>query len=308
MVHGFAWCYNPSNHRIAIDNEPVVTIYANSSLENVGDPGYISVDSLLYFRANLSNEPHILRVDNDDGAGFLGLDHVEVISVTGGTAMNRRPASSATASAGLPTASTNSKQKASVGVIVGPVVGVGIPFLLFLLVAFILIRRRRRPKSLDAEHSQILPFDSAIASSPPPPPPPPPGLGRISEKTRTTREPASIATFSSVPPTTTATSSSTPDLYPATGALYLNEKRDYAARTEPRPSTDETPDQIRVRELQDELARARAGGVSSMAELQAMRRDLQQLMQMVERPRVPNDDLQPPPEYDARTETRPAGV
>ena len=243
-------------------------------------------------------------MDNDEGAGFLGLDHVEVISVTGGTAVDRRPAASAT---GLPTVSTNSKNKVSIGVIVGPVVGVGIPFLLFLLVAFILIRRRRRPNSMDAEHNQILPFDPTSASSPPPPPVPP-GQGRISEKSRMTHEPGSnsLATFSSVPPTTTATSSSTPDLYPARGALYPNEKRDYAASTEP-PSTGETPDQTRVRELQDELDRARASGVSSMAELQAMRRDLQQLMQMVERPRVANDDLLPPPEYDARSDTRPAG-
>ena len=283
------WSFNPSNYRITID-ESVVTIYANSSLRNVRNFGYIFTDGLLYFRANLSNGPHTLWVDNDEGAGFLGLDYVEVISVTGGIAVDRTPAASTTLSAGLPTVLTNSKHKVPIGAIVGLVVGVGVSFLLFL-VAFILVRRRRRPESLDAQRNQIFPFDPANASSPPPQ-----GQGRISEKGRMT-------TLSSVLPTAT-TSSSTLDLYPDGSALHLNEKRDDVARTKP-PSTDETPDQTRVRELQDELARARARGVSSMAELQAMCR---QLMQMVEQPRVANDDLQPPPEYDALSETRSAGV
>ena len=274
-----------------------MTIYANSSLENVGDPGYAFIDGLVYIHPNLIYGPHTLSVDNDDGTGFLALDYVEVISITGGIAVDRTSAASATLSAGLPTDLTNSKHKVPVGAIVGPVVGVGVPFLLFL-VAFILVRRRHRPESLDAQHIQILPFDPASASSPPPLPPQ--GQGRISEKSRVTHEPSSLTTLPSVLPTT---SPSTLDLYPDGGALHLNEKRDYVARTEP-PSTDETPDQTRVRELQDELARARARGVSSMAQLQAMCR---QLMQMVEQPRVGNDDLLPPPEYDALSETCPAG-
>jgi hypothetical protein len=91
LLHGFAWSYNPSNHRISIDNQPAVTIYANSSLANTGDPGYIYTDGLIYFQANLSSGPHHLTVDNDQGVGFLGLDYIEVISIAGGTPYHPPP-------------------------------------------------------------------------------------------------------------------------------------------------------------------------------------------------------------------------
>jgi len=79
--------------------------------------------------------------------------------------------------------------------------------------------------------------------------------------------------------------------YGSSVGRYLNEKSNV-------PS--ETPDQARMRDLQEELERERERitGQSPAADLQAMRRDLQQLLQIVERPHGHGGDV-PPPEYGA---------
>jgi hypothetical protein len=281
-----AWSYNPSNHRILIDNQPAVSNYANSSLANTGNPGYIFTDGLIYFHANLSSDLHILNVDNDQGAGWIGLDYVQVISITGGTPFNRTTPP--------PTVPSTTKHNVPIGAIVGPIVGIGIPLLIFLtLLAIILRRRRRRSDPLHGNNDPITPFDPATPSL------------IHSEKTRTTNPISGFPVpppLSSFPTTTTTTTSSNPDLYPAPDrGRYLNEKRSHVANV-PSTSGTETPDQIRVRELQTELALARASGEVNTTELQAMRRDLQQLMQMVGRPGM-EDDLIPPPEYAAPPRT-----
>jgi hypothetical protein len=115
-----------------------VTIYANSSLANTGNPGYIFTHGLIYSRANLSNNPHILTVDNDQGAGFISLDYIEVITITGGSPFNR-------STTPPPTVSSTAKRNDNAGKIVGPVVGRGILLLIFLTLFATILRRRRRP-------------------------------------------------------------------------------------------------------------------------------------------------------------------
>jgi hypothetical protein len=87
LVYGFSWSFFPSSYRVTLDNETSVTLYSASALPNTTSAGLsrIYTSGLTFFQANLTDLPHILTVDNNNGAGQIGLDYIEIISVTGGT-------------------------------------------------------------------------------------------------------------------------------------------------------------------------------------------------------------------------------
>jgi len=77
-----SWASSPTVYKVLLDNDDPVTLFANSSLT---DSSYVSPSGLLFFRADLSNSSHYLEVDNINAAGLLGLDYIEIFSITGGT-------------------------------------------------------------------------------------------------------------------------------------------------------------------------------------------------------------------------------
>jgi hypothetical protein len=83
-VSGFAWSFFPSNYRVSIDDAAQGAFSSNSSLANSTN-GFIFTSGTAFVQANLSSTSHVLTVDNDKGAGIMGLDYVEVISVSGGS-------------------------------------------------------------------------------------------------------------------------------------------------------------------------------------------------------------------------------
>jgi hypothetical protein len=83
-VHGFSWSFEPSIYRVTLDNEPPLSQYSGSTFPPDVSPGRIYIAGLTYFQANLNGSSHILTVDNDNGAGQIGLDYIEIISITGG--------------------------------------------------------------------------------------------------------------------------------------------------------------------------------------------------------------------------------
>jgi hypothetical protein len=48
-------------------------------------PSYIFTSGLLSFQPNPSSSLRTLTIDNAGGQGYLGIDYLEVISVSGGT-------------------------------------------------------------------------------------------------------------------------------------------------------------------------------------------------------------------------------
>jgi hypothetical protein len=85
FVHGVAWGYYPSDYRVFIDNDPPLLYYANSSLANRPSGLYIDTDGLMFFQVDFSSGTHVLKIDNNGGVGWIGLDYIEVVTVTGGT-------------------------------------------------------------------------------------------------------------------------------------------------------------------------------------------------------------------------------
>jgi len=84
-MYGFSWSFAPSTYRVSIDSGTTVTLNASSSLPAEVSSGRVYVAGLTFFQTNLANSSHTLTVDNDLGVGQIGLDYVEVVSVTGGT-------------------------------------------------------------------------------------------------------------------------------------------------------------------------------------------------------------------------------
>jgi hypothetical protein len=61
------------------------TIYASSSTLPRTTHGRVYSNGLLYAQTDLAMSQHMLTFDNNDGAGQIGLDYLEIISVTGGS-------------------------------------------------------------------------------------------------------------------------------------------------------------------------------------------------------------------------------
>ena len=83
-MHGLSWSFTPTIYQATLDNETPVTLFSGSALPRDPAAARFYVQGLIFFRANLSNSTHVLTVDNKDGAGQMGLDYLEVMSVTGG--------------------------------------------------------------------------------------------------------------------------------------------------------------------------------------------------------------------------------
>ena len=162
-----------------------------------------------------------------------------------------------------------SSHPARIGVIVGPVIGLGVPLL--LLLGYILYKCRRTRAPFPPEtltETSITPFDSEFPHETK-------GSPRLQDLPN---EGLDIVL---------STTHDNPGI-PGLGSPEI------CSVDSP---TNEIHDRGRVVELQAELAQASNGGQSSTAEIQAMRRDLQQFMHIVER--AGGIDLVPPPEYDA---------
>jgi hypothetical protein len=84
MMYGLSWSYFPSDYVVSVDNQPHITLFANSSLPD-SQTGLMYSGGLHYFQADLTDDLHTLVVDNNNGLGYLGIDYMEVITVTGGT-------------------------------------------------------------------------------------------------------------------------------------------------------------------------------------------------------------------------------
>ena len=85
FVHGVAWGFYSSSYGGFVDNNPSPTYYANSSLANSPNAPYAYTSGLMLFNADLNDGPHSLVLDNRGGIGWIGLDYIEVVSITGGT-------------------------------------------------------------------------------------------------------------------------------------------------------------------------------------------------------------------------------
>ena len=157
-----------------------MTHSGNSSMPD-NFPSRIFLDGLCAIQPNPSGSTRALTIDNANGAGYLGIDYFEVISVTGGTpyvlvisflsliynlvvfpisrishaSTSSVPVSTASAPEQKPTQVPGSGPRSSVhnatppGVIVGPVVG-GAVLLTFLgIVLYRCTRRRRRRREME---------------------------------------------------------------------------------------------------------------------------------------------------------------
>jgi hypothetical protein len=61
-------------------------LYSSSSTLPSTPQGLVYTNGLLHAQTDLDvSQRHTLKFDNDDGAGQIGLDYVEIISVTGGS-------------------------------------------------------------------------------------------------------------------------------------------------------------------------------------------------------------------------------
>jgi hypothetical protein len=216
-------------------------IYANNSLANTGNPGYIYTSGLIYSQANLSNDLHILSVDNDQGAGFLGLDYVEVISITGGTPFNGMTIPPPTIS------STAKYNNVPIGKIVGPIVGIGIPLLIFLILFFVSCLRRRSDPFHRKNNDPMTPFVPAVTTTP---------LTSNKIRTTVTMNPvASLSNHGTRASWSSLLTSRSSDLYTTLGrGRYVNEKCPHVANVPLTPETpgSETPDQ-RLQAVRREL-------------------------------------------------------
>jgi hypothetical protein len=83
MVYGFSWSFFPTRYQMSIDAGPPV-VYASSSTLQGGTPGRVYSNGLLHVQTDLNMSQHTLTFNNDDGAGQIGLDYLEIISITGG--------------------------------------------------------------------------------------------------------------------------------------------------------------------------------------------------------------------------------
>ena len=81
-MHGMSWSYLTSTYQVTLDNVTLSTFSANAT---TGVPGFMYPGGVFLSHANLSKSSHVLTVDNKQGAGLLGFDYVEVISVSGGS-------------------------------------------------------------------------------------------------------------------------------------------------------------------------------------------------------------------------------
>jgi hypothetical protein len=84
MVYGFSWSFFPTRYRMSVDAGSPSTYASSSTLPNT-TPGRIYSSGLLHAQTDLTMSQHTLTFDNDDGAGMIGLDYLEIISVTGGS-------------------------------------------------------------------------------------------------------------------------------------------------------------------------------------------------------------------------------
>jgi hypothetical protein len=84
MVYGFSWSFYPTIYRMSVDSQTPVLSSSSSTLASV-QTGSVYTHGLLYAQTNLSESSHVLTFDNDGGNGQIGLDYIEIISVTGGS-------------------------------------------------------------------------------------------------------------------------------------------------------------------------------------------------------------------------------
>jgi len=81
FVYGTAWAYGLSAFRVSLDGQAPRTIFINSSITGQE----IAYDGLLFSQFNPTSSSHELTIDNDNGLGSIGLDYIEIVTVTGGS-------------------------------------------------------------------------------------------------------------------------------------------------------------------------------------------------------------------------------
>ena len=192
---------------------------------------------------------------------------------------------------------TSSKHKVSSGLVVGLVVGIGLPLLLFLAFLLYKLRTAKKRSVPSGIEDQLTPFE------------PPQAVTRFPNEKMGVLSPISHSSRPSVSTSDAFLSATTPlpsTLNPTvivtgsgpgsgSGSSDISSVTRYQGKPEHAESSSN--DRGRVQELQEELERARRNGSNpgSMEEIQAMRRDLQQLMHIVGRSDI--DSGVPPPEY-----------
>jgi len=82
FVYGFAWSSIPS--RASLDAQDPIILSLNSSLPS-DSAGRLFSDNLLFLQFNPSGSPNTLVIDNHNGVGQIGLDYIEIVTVTGGS-------------------------------------------------------------------------------------------------------------------------------------------------------------------------------------------------------------------------------
>lgn len=81
-MYGFAWPSIPS--RASVDAQDPIILSLNSSLPS-DSAGRLFSDNLLFLRSNPLSSPNTLAIDNHTGVGQIGLDYIEIVTVTGGS-------------------------------------------------------------------------------------------------------------------------------------------------------------------------------------------------------------------------------
>ena len=84
IAHGASWSFFPSTYRVSRNQARPRTRYGNSSIPD-SDPSRSFVDGVIAVEPNPFSTLRRLTIDNGNGAGYLGVDYFELISVTGGT-------------------------------------------------------------------------------------------------------------------------------------------------------------------------------------------------------------------------------
>jgi len=266
LAYGVGWSFFPTSYRASLDDHSPTLFASNSTLPNT-TTGRTYTAGLLFFQANLSSKPHSLVLDNDNGGGYLGLDYIEIINVTGGSPFLASSNSSVisttsltstqiSSSSPIPALSPQSATHHPVpfSLIVGPILGATAIFIILIGILLYRMRFSRKRKDLEVNPFVIRPPVPEII----------------------TRDQATTVFEVNSPVSDNMTLVQLPSLKG--------------------PDRRSGPVSMNLPNLRTEDIVQAGGSDPGSPDIQAIRRDLQQLLQIVKR--TNGHDCPPPPQYE----------
>ena len=83
IAYGASWSFFPSTYRITRDGQEFQIRSGNSSLPD-SSPSHSFLGAIMAFEPNPSGALSTLSIDNAEGVGHMGIDYIELITVSGG--------------------------------------------------------------------------------------------------------------------------------------------------------------------------------------------------------------------------------